>query len=349
MTRNDLDLILVETTVRKALKNIEVSPRRGTRNLVDRACDISCSRFQNRFFSVAQDMLAQRTSAYFDLIEDAVSNIDHDALITFGINLGYNGCTKGAQTIRAIEAEEGFNIPWILNFFVNTNEHPFLGQEYSETVSQGENLGIFSYLFQIEGPIEEVLPLIRTHGASAFVLLVESRYLQCDVLSELQELRNVLVSVADDEQTTAVCKCLRSYRLPYAVHNVYGAYHFDEQYYQRWLAQSAQLHPLIAFLVPHPASTKSVLSQAYDWVVKTRLSQRVPVVPIDVLSDQVAIDAVISGDPCLVGFDAKGDLHPLFGGACISDGGAMPNVFRDGLKSVLEAQERRFQACPHCR
>lgn len=120
--KKDMTRVLVESTVRRTLKNIEESPHRETRNLVDLGLQFSSGRFQTRLLRQAQTMLQNQRSAYYDLVRRIVTTVDHDVIATFGVNLGYNSCTKGARQIREIEAERGCNIPWALNLVVNAEK-----------------------------------------------------------------------------------------------------------------------------------------------------------------------------------------------------------------------------------
>ena len=88
-----MNQMLVETIVRSTLKNIKSSPEREPRNLIDLGLEFSSGRFQKRFLQSAQKMLNNQGSAYYSLVKDTVDSVDHDILTTFGINLGYNGCT----------------------------------------------------------------------------------------------------------------------------------------------------------------------------------------------------------------------------------------------------------------
>ena len=115
----DMTKVLVESTVRRTIKNIQKSPERATRNLIDLGLEFSNGRFQTGLFKQAQKMLQNRKSAYYDLVKNIVALVDQDIITTFGVNLGYNSCTKGARLIRDIEAKKGFNVPWALNLSVN--------------------------------------------------------------------------------------------------------------------------------------------------------------------------------------------------------------------------------------
>ena len=63
--------VLIETVVKKALRDIKDSPERSIRNLVDMALQFSNGRFQKEFFETTQTMLQNEDSAYYLLVRDA--------------------------------------------------------------------------------------------------------------------------------------------------------------------------------------------------------------------------------------------------------------------------------------
>lgn len=97
---NRMTRSLIEQLVRGKLKDLKESPERTTRNLVDMALLFSNGRFQKQFFEIAQEMLHNESSPYYQLIYQMVSNIDTERLLTFGMNVGYNSFTYGAKIIR---------------------------------------------------------------------------------------------------------------------------------------------------------------------------------------------------------------------------------------------------------
>ena len=113
---NSMSKIIIETTVRQTLKSLKEDTKRSIRNLVDMALQFSKGRFQSRFFETAHTMLENENSAYYDLIYNAINHIETEHLIKFGMNLGYNSFTWGAQHIRTNENVLGFNIPWVIFF-----------------------------------------------------------------------------------------------------------------------------------------------------------------------------------------------------------------------------------------
>ena len=72
----DITKILVETAVRRTVKNLKKSPEREARNLVDLGLQLSTGRFQKRLFMHAQTMLKNQNSAYYTLIKNTAMNVD---------------------------------------------------------------------------------------------------------------------------------------------------------------------------------------------------------------------------------------------------------------------------------
>ncbi|MGN0971845.1 MAG: hypothetical protein ACI4OY_07810, partial [Aristaeellaceae bacterium] len=99
MTRS-VSYVLIETIVRRALREVESHPRRGSRNLVDMALNFCPGHFQQRFFQNAQHLLRNERSAFYPLIQDTAVHVEHERLLDFGMALGYNSCTLGAKKIR---------------------------------------------------------------------------------------------------------------------------------------------------------------------------------------------------------------------------------------------------------
>lgn len=94
---NNMSRILIETVVRRTLKDMKENPERSIRNLVDMALHFSEGRFQKNFFQAAQTMLKNENSPYYALLRNISSSVDTERLVTFGMNLGYNSCTLGAK------------------------------------------------------------------------------------------------------------------------------------------------------------------------------------------------------------------------------------------------------------
>jgi hypothetical protein len=140
---NSTSRILTGSVVKRTLKNMKENPERSIRNLVDMALQFTSGRFQQDFFATAQTMLQNENSAYYRLVRDIVSHADTDRLYTFGMNLGYNGCTTGAQRIRENEKKLNCNIPWTVAIQIDAEQFEEKEQQYQATIQAGEKLGIY--------------------------------------------------------------------------------------------------------------------------------------------------------------------------------------------------------------
>lgn len=171
--KSDMTRVLVESTIRRTLKAMRESPEREARNLVDAGAQFSTGRFQTRLISHAQRMLQNSKSAYYALVKDVVTYADHDNITTFGVNLGYNSCTKGARLIRETEREKGFNIPWALHLMVSQEKLAGDPGLYPSILREGTSLGIYTYLLFVPGEAQAVLPLVMEYPDCAFLLFLE--------------------------------------------------------------------------------------------------------------------------------------------------------------------------------
>ena len=154
--------IIIETTVRKALKDIRENAGRGIRNLVDMALHFSNARFQREFFSDAQTLLKNQSSAYYLLAQDIVTHVEEERIITFGINVGYNACTLGARTIRKNEAELGFNIPWVIPMQLTKGSVAAHMEDYKRVISEGNSLGIYCWFLFLNECTLDAIPLAES-------------------------------------------------------------------------------------------------------------------------------------------------------------------------------------------
>lgn len=333
MEKTTMSRLLIETTVRQTLKGLQQDPRRSVRNLVDLALQFSRGRFQSRFFATAQTMLEKEDSAYYTLIQDAAAHIDAEHLVRFGMNLGYNSCTWGAQRIRANEASLGFNIPWaVLLSMEGPRCLERLGR-YHRVIAEGEGLGIYSWmLFAREMDPLELLPLVKEHPDSAFFLFCPPGTVDRAFAAAVTGQYNLMPVVCLDRRAEEACGLLRQARLPYSVWLSYAAPESEALTDGTVFARAASLHPVFTALLSAPAcgaGTRAAVSRAAE---TARAGQTFATVPWELYTDTCRLDEIISEDACWACFDGRGELC-LPGGA--RRAGA-PGLFPGGLRAVLQ-------------
>lgn len=328
---SDLTRITIETTVRNALKNSASSPDRCVRNLIDLGLHFANGRFQKRLFTAAQNMMKQTDSAYYTLFQDLIVNTDPDRLLTFGINLGYNGCTRGARKIREIEAKEHFDVPWALTMAIDSGYLEQHEEIYHNVIREGNTLGIYNYFIVPDGDPRAVLPLLQQHDDCAFILMLAGEQITDALIDQCREIKNVLFSVRLDKKAASVCAALRRGHLLYAVHRGYSQRDLEAITGGQWLEEALPLHPTFAFLFPKPHCPEQVRKTVYQYIISVRTGQEYPVIPMDFYEDQLLIDRIISDDGCSVMFDAHGNIYTNSG----IRSEAHLNLFQSPLKEIL--------------
>lgn len=305
--KKDINWMLIESVVRRTVQKLHDSPEREIRNLIDLGLSFADGRFQRKFLKASQKMLCNEKSAYYPLIKDVVSHVDEERLVTFGMNLGYNGCTRGAKTIRQIEQEEGFNIPWALSFSLNPAQ--IENSCYSSVIHQGTELGIYVYLMEASDPVEQSLALTAEHPDCAFVLFVRPQQINDAFVQQLEKQNNLMLSVEWEEGAVESCRLLREHRLLYSVHHQYSAEQVPSLLDGSWLEQVLPAHPAFALLLAQHGCPNVQQQEVYQYVLSVRDGQKYPLILMDIKNDLLMIDNIISSDVCLAGFDRDGTLY----------------------------------------
>lgn len=333
--------ILIETIVRKAIRDIRDSPKRNTRNLIDMALNFSEGRFQSHFFEMAQSMLRDENSAYYRLIPDMVVNVDTEKIIHFGINLGYNSCTAGAKKIRTLEKKEQFNIPWSVSLIISGEEYEKHEKAYLHVLEQGKKLGIYTWMLYAPGSTDKVLELARRYPESAFVIYCNPGDITDAMLDEAEDILNIMFVVRYEEGVEEACRLLRFRNFLYSVFHIYKDMDVEDIFNEEILEDTEALHPVFTGFVGDRGCGQEVRKAVYRKIIRLRKEQQYPTVFWDISNDNFFIDSIISEDSCAAGFDKNGYLFNVHGRMLQEE----YNVFRQPLSDILK---RAFPKTKNC-
>jgi len=323
--------VLIETIVRRTLREIQSAPERNIRNLVDMALNFSKGRFQKRFFESTQRMLSNEHSAYYQLVRSLTNNVDHERLIRFGMNIGYNSCTLGAKKIREIEAAERFNIPWALHLEINADLLTQRRDAYHSLICQGKELGIYTWFIYVDRLCTELFELLAEHDDCAFALICNGYALNDETLGELERLKHILISVDLDDDADTICTELLDRKLLYAVHKTYTSADLKDILNDNMLYDTQSLSAPITALIPDVDCSTSERELIYDYVLRKRQAQEFPTIMWDMIRDVLAIDTVVSDDCCSAGFHADGAFFSLASG----QNAEQWNLFESHLRTIF--------------
>lgn len=325
---NALTYIMVYAIVKKAIREMKSDPERSVRNLVDMAQQFSESRFQQNLYSAAQKLLDNEDSHYYSLIKDTITRVDEEILLTFGMNLGYNGLFEGAAKIRETEKREGYHIPWAIAMDIS-EEGVF--EEHDHVIEQGEQMGIHSWSLISANSTRSCMQFAKRHPNSAFVIFCGTNKECMNALNYGASAPNTAIMVPFDKEADATCSALRDAGKLYGLYYFYSAQDINAIESGELLHEMEQLHPCFSVLKPKTLAEQEVRSRAHKWITAARLDHQFKTIPWELYGDAILIDQLISGHAIWVGFDRFGQLKTDQG----VDRTYGRNIFTHDLPTVL--------------
>ncbi len=307
----DTSRIMIKTFVKSALKDAENSPERCTRNLVDMALNFSNNSSQYSFFSIARQMLNNENSPYYPLIEDILKHIDKDKLLNFGLNIGYNSCTKGAGIIRHKDSEEGFEIPWILGLETGDPSRESFLTDYQKIFDQGKVLGIYAYQLHITENPTPVLELAARNSDCAVILFCRAELITEEFAEEASRLNNILIGVEYGDMADTAALILRDHKLLYSLYYICSEENVTDVTSGAFFRFAEEMHSPFAAIIPQRGCSTQTRKNIYKLVLDSRNQQVYRTIPIDLSKDTEHIGNIISPPACIIGFDKDGLLHTV--------------------------------------
>lgn len=332
---------MIEGAVNLVLKKVESDPKRSIRNLIELAMSNSHGRFQRSFFEIAQRMLKNEVSAYYTLAERAIAEVDHNILKKFGINLGYNGCTCGAEKIRQNETALGFNIPWSIYIDTHGADDKF-ADTMSKIITEGMELGVYVYIMFGEQALDSNMRKIyRKFRECAFIIVCDAGCMSEILIDHFSGINNTAFSVSSDDmqQLEKACEILNSGRRLYGIHKYYNDGSANDFLNSDQLGMYAGTGCVSFCCIPEEGCKRETLESVKSHVREMRFGQLYPYFIIDFASDMDEIDHIISDDTCWVSISADGTIYSCMGKYSGGEYDIAANPLSDILRRVTPPKQ----------
>lgn len=329
--QNNMTRILIETTIRNAIKQIKNDPERSMRNVVDMALNFTNGRFQQHFLSVAQTMLKNEDSSYYKLIPDIISNVDEEHLITFGMNIGYNSCTFGVEKIREIEVREQYNIPWSISLEICGNEYIKYKSAYHSLIEQGMQIGIYTWKIYSVGQLHHILTLAKSFPDCAFPIFCLQEEITPALLDDIIDIHNIMLVIQYANDMETVCELLRLRKVLYSVSISLPGLSCDD--IENSLIDAENVHSIFTIFTENREVPLETSSSFYEYIQQIRTGQKYRTIPFDMIHDNLFIDSIISDEACSIGFTKNGDCYTLNNQVIQAN----QNFFNCKLSNILSA------------
>ncbi len=331
----DNSYIIIELMLRQMIKNYKDDPKRSVRNIVDMAMHFAKGRFQRNFFEIAQRILDNESSAYYELVDNLLMNVDTERLLTFGMNVGFYSCTRGAEKIREIEAAENFDIPWSMTLEINeTGDREFV-LEYTKLFEQGKELGIHTYLLDAKCRLNNLLDVISKQDDCAFALVVDPEIVTDDFLEDLSGFNNTMLCVRYGDTVEEACRKIHSRNMLCSVYYEYDENNIDTILNGKLYREIEYLNPMLCIFGAKEDCNDEIRKQVARFAKTSRQSQQQPFLVWESKFDSMAVDTIISDDPCSAYFDSNGYFHALFHSYSETNGKTDYNFHSNSLRFIL--------------
>lgn len=316
MRQEEMKRLIVESVAERGINSVREDPERSVRKLVDLGQDFSKGRFQKQFFRLCEHLLADDDSPYYRLLIALVHQADAKRLRTFGVNLGWQSWTVGANRIREIEGREGFQVPWSLTFHLGARDSFLDPERFDQVLAEGEDLGIYTAWLD-GGACEDLAPYfacVRRRENTAFLLLLRPEQAEKS-LDQLRACPNLipLLSICGDSWSR-VGELLRQNGIPFGYHLYYQKERLElwrrrKEELPRWLDRVfSSGGPFLCFQAEEsadPETVETVCRAVRDF----RNQPTVPIFPLDFYTDCNYVDGIISDDVSFLGICADGGIN----------------------------------------
>lgn len=337
-TKKDTNQILIEAAIHGSMRGIERAPERTIRNLVDLALNFSNGRFQRNFLTNAQTMLKNKKSAYYDLLRNAIADADHDTLATFGLNVGYIGCTKGGRQIRAIKEEQRYNVPWTMSLVISGASWAAHRERYFSAVDEARQIGTHVFLLHAADAFPGLEALVKEYEDCAFVLFVAPEQVTPPWLDAFEPLHNLMIAVNTAGNYPTACELLRNRRFLYALFHAYSPADAPRILDGSWTESMRPVRAYFLFFQPETDVPLETRVQVYQYITDVRKLQSYPAFLMDLTRDSVMIDRIISENSRTVTFLPDGSLRLADGNALSLEEERHPaelNLFSTSVSDIL--------------
>ncbi len=269
MEPKKITVAMIDSAVTRGLKEMEDDPKRTTRKLADMGRQFSTGRFQPQIFEIIQTLLENEDSPYYDLLQYFLKHTDHENAKKFGINLGYYSWVYYARKLRERSEQEGFALPWTIDFTYdqhgalqgNSEGYMTLGKIKELMLEAGE-FGINTFSINLVGDCvltNDLFEMFKEFDESAFFLFAGDCKITAAQLNLLKKAGNVMLAVdCSLKDALDTCAALNSCGSLYSIYYRYSNADI-EMLQKRAFYDRLSLYPAnMLFLIPENEKTVSV-------------------------------------------------------------------------------------------
>jgi hypothetical protein len=315
--KREITYSVIETAIDKGIRDINENSSRGIRNLVDLGTHFAAGRFQKDFFRLSKQILSNVDSPYYRLVNHIVQYTDPKILKHFGINLGYNSWTYGAEKIREYESAHGYNVPWSIVFdFIEEADEMLTNSEVSEVLDMGESMGVYCGMFfagRDQEQLKALLAMLETHKDSSYFVFLQPELITDEIADDILKAGNIVVALSMNTKDGGIScekaadilmksKCLYGIYCTYDDNNV--AYVTSAGF----LGQLEDMHCTFVFLIRQELNETLNKEHFSQFMQTAKSASEYQLFLIDFYEDMAHVDRIISVEDCFIAVKGDGSI-----------------------------------------
>lgn len=296
----------IDIAVSKALEDIKGkgNARRSIRNLIDLGLLFSKNDDFKRFFSAAQEVIANPRNSYIPLVKRLVSDINSDTVKTVGGNLGYNSLIYGANQLKKSQEGLGIPIPWMLIFDISESTPAFFDR-LKRFIKESREVGIYSYIVcpHMQEDIPVLCEIAKRFDECVFIFKVSAALITEQTAKLLGKTHNAMVSVqtADKglshEGTINAFGLLKEHRCLYGFHVYYNEENMNQVAAPEYIRSAIGFGSLFGVYVAKDSVSDACRNAVYAFVYQERGGNGQPLIALEWSRDMRYISGkLLSGD-----------------------------------------------------
>ena len=290
---------IISGIVDRYIREIAQDPNRSIRKLLDMAECTSDGPTQKICYQMMQQMAADQSSPYFEMIHQLVTSTNSKTIKNFGITLGRNAWTFGSGNIRRIIDQKGTPISWAVIIDRGMDDNRISFSAIRDLVKKGREHEVYAWLLNPSETLDEwneYKELFREHSDSVFGLTVTSDQLNDRILDESTEICNLMLFLDTDSQDWQhSAEQLSKKGLLYSACRFINTQEQAEEILSGlWFEELLPYFPLMAFSITDDRLPRQTAQALKDYLWNTRLEQVYPILPVDLISDFVIINRLVT-------------------------------------------------------
>ena len=263
---NIVSKTLAESYIRKQIKALKQDPAQTIHTLTKQLLEKPDSPLEKYLLHITPEKLQDTQSGYYQLFHDILPKINTEHLVTFAMNIGYNGLFTASKNTQLHSPESIFNALWAFKLSID-------GINYEKNAWK-------------------LLPFIKKEKDCAFFLFCPASCLTEKFLDAAKLTKNLFISVAYNKNnhkhpapSTDVFKQLRIRKLPYAVHYYYSASDIENFKSGEIFKELSKEKPLFSFFLSKKSDsgqdtvTEEDKKAVYEIIIKERYWLTYPSIP----------------------------------------------------------------------